>query len=161
MFLDLPLRVPKFMMQTRKSTNSLSRWCSCWMAVWLSLHLTLVLTCPGSLLWNVPIWIIQFSLFSSVHKFTYSDRDKYFYWDTIFRGLLTKPEGRVTWSYDGDYTPTLIKLVFQEGQLVNEHGDGDQDTIYRRFPTRAEKQFICSWDGNCLTRHQTGISVSI
>lgn len=66
MFSDLPLRVPKFTLQTQKFKNSLCRWCSCWITIWLSLHLTLVLPCPGSSLWNVPIGFTQFSLFSSV-----------------------------------------------------------------------------------------------
>ena len=52
---DLPLRVLTLTMQTHKSRNSFSWWCSPWMIVWLRWNLTIALPCMASSVWNVPI----------------------------------------------------------------------------------------------------------
>ena len=57
---DLHLRVPIFTLQTRKSTNFLSRIYSGCMTVWLDLHLKFVPPCAASSLWKVPISVMQF-----------------------------------------------------------------------------------------------------
>ena len=54
---DLPLRVPTFTMQTSKSPNLLSSWCSCWMMV----SVCLILLCTTSSL-KVPVLFVQFNL---------------------------------------------------------------------------------------------------